>query len=79
MKQNTILIVEDDSSLRDVISETLKLEGYTVASADNGEQALKILQRNKNIALLLSDVQMQPMDGYDLLKICKEQYPDKTL
>jgi len=75
MKQNTVLIVEDDASLRLVISETLKLEGYQVVSADNGEAALKILQRDDSIALLLSDVQMDLMDGHELLKNCKEQYP----
>ncbi len=75
MNQNTVLIVEDDPSLRDVLSETLRLEGYRVVTADSGEQALKKLQKNTSIALLLSDVQMQPMDGYGLLKNCKEQYP----
>ena len=75
MNQNTILIVEDDPSLRDVLSETLRLEGYRVVTADGGEQALKKLEKNTDIALLLSDVQMHPMGGHDLLKSCKEQYP----
>lgn len=75
MSHSTVLIVEDDPSLREVLSETLRLEGYMVTSADNGEQALRILHNNKDIALLLSDVQMQPMGGHDLLKNCKEQYP----
>jgi len=75
MSHSTVLIVEDDPSLREVLSETLRLEGYMVTSADNGEQALRILRNNKDIALLLSDVQMQPMGGHDLLKNCKEQYP----
>jgi len=75
MSHSTVLIVEDDPSLREVLSETLRLEGYMVTSADNGEQALRILRNNKDIALLLSDVQMHPMGGHDLLKNCKEQYP----
>ncbi len=75
MKQSTVLIVEDDPSLRSVLSETLQLEGYPVVSADNGEDALRMLRNNNDIALLLSDVQMQPMSGYDLLKSCKELYP----
>ncbi len=76
MSKATILIVEDDPSLRDVLAETLRLEKYYVETAENGEHALKILGKNKEIALLLSDVQMQPMDGYALLKTCKAQYPD---
>jgi len=75
MKQSTVLVVEDDPSLRSVLSETLQLEGYPVVSTDNGEDALRILRNNKDIALLLSDVQMHPMGGHDLLKNCKEQYP----
>ena len=76
MNRATILIVEDDPSLRDVLGETLRLEKYNVVTAENGEQALKILEENDEIALLLSDVQMHPMDGHALLKTCKAQYPD---
>jgi len=76
MNQATILIVEDDPSLRDVLGEALRLEKYNVVTAENGEHALKILGDNKEIALLLSDVQMNPMDGHALLKTCKAQYPD---
>ena len=75
MKQNTVLIVEDDQSLREVLSETLRLEGYKVATANNGDEALKTLHSNNDIALLLSDVQMHPMGGYELLKNCKENFP----
>lgn len=76
MSQGTVLIVEDDPSLREVLRETLGLEKYNVETAEDGEQALKILEKNKEIALLLSDVQMHPMNGHDLLKNCKTKYPD---
>ena len=76
MNNSTVLVVEDDPSLRDVLSKTLRLEKYHVETAENGEQALDILKENKEIALLLSDVQMQPMDGHTLLKNCKLKYPD---
>jgi two-component system response regulator FlrC len=76
MKQGTVLIVEDDPSLRDVLGETLRLENYDVVTAENGEHALEILQTNNEIALLLSDVKMHPMDGHDLLKNCKTKYPE---
>jgi len=75
MKQSTILIVEDDSSLREVLGETLRLEGYHIVTASNGNEAMKVLRSNDEIKLLLSDVQMQPMSGHDLLKVCRENYP----
>ncbi len=76
MKHNTVLVIEDDPSLREVICETLLLEKYQVVSASNGEQALEVLQRNKEIVLILSDIQMQPMGGHELLKICQQHYND---
>jgi len=74
MNKNTILVIEDDPSLREVICEMLLLEKYQVVSADSGEKALEVLKRNKEIALILSDIQMQPMDGHELLKICQQHY-----
>jgi two-component system response regulator FlrC len=75
----TILIVDDDPSLRDILSKTLSMENFRVEIAEDGNQALKILQNNKDIVLLLSDVQMQPMNGHELLKNCKNLYPDLTV
>jgi len=74
--KRTILIVEDDPSLREVLGKTLSMENYSVELAEDGEHALNILKNNKDIELLLSDVQMQPMNGLDLLKNCKTSYPD---
>ena len=72
----TILVVDDDAGLREVLAKTLSMENYNVIIAEDGFQALKTLKNNKNINLLLSDVQMKPMDGYELLKQCKADYPD---
>ena len=76
MNNNTVLIVEDDPSLLDVIYKTLRLENFNVETAENGKQALNVLQNNNDIALLISDVQMHPIDGYELLRKCKLKYPD---
>ena len=67
MSQAKILIVEDDASLREVLNETLGIAGYDMLLAEDGEQALQYLQQHSDIALVLSDVQMQPMDGNALL------------
>ena len=76
LKSGTVLIVEDDPSLRDILSKTLSMENFQVEVAEDGNHALKILQNNKDIVLLLSDVQMQPMNGHELLKNCKSLFPD---
>ncbi|MFV9614534.1 MAG: sigma-54-dependent transcriptional regulator [Gammaproteobacteria bacterium] len=76
MKSGTILIVDDDPSLRDVLSKTLSMENFQVEIAEDGNHALKILQHNKDIVLVLSDVQMQPMNGHELLKNCKKLFPE---
>ena len=76
LKSGTVLIVEDDPSLRDILSKTLSMENFQVEVAEDGNHALKILQNNKDIVLLLSDVQMQPMNGHELLKNCKSMFPD---
>ena len=69
-----ILIVEDDNDLREALGDTLTLAGYSVYCATDGQQALAALQQHR-IGLVLSDVQMQPMDGEALLQHIKLHYP----
>ena len=75
MNQGTVLVVEDDPALCEVICETLRLANYHVETAENGQQALECLKNNSDIAMLISDVQMQPVDGYALLRSAKSRYP----
>lgn len=75
MNQGTVLVVEDDPALCEVICETLRLANYHVETAENGQQALECLENNSDIAMLISDVQMQPVDGYALLRSAKSRYP----
>ncbi len=69
-----ILIVEDDNDLREALTDTLELAGYQVLSAEDGEAGLLVLAERK-VGMVLSDVQMQPMDGETLLKQVKLAYP----
>lgn len=66
MVNKQILLVEDDTNLREALADTLQLNGYDVISAEDGQQALLKLQQH-SVDLVLSDVQMQPMDGFELL------------
>lgn len=69
----TILVVEDDPSMRDMLFMVLEAEGAKVFSAENGEVAKKVIQEN-NIDIVVSDVQMPVCDGVDLLKWVKENF-----
>ncbi|WP_085910043.1 response regulator [Kiloniella majae] len=68
----TILCVEDEDALREDLVEELEDEGYDVLSARNGEEGLKIISENKNLDLVLSDISMPIMNGFELLKQVRE-------
>jgi two-component system response regulator FlrC len=69
-----IMVVEDDANLRIALCDTLELAGYRVTATDHGQKALDKLA-NEPISLLLSDLQMQPMDGHTLLKKARAMLP----
>jgi len=72
---NRILIVDDEQSMRELLSIMLRKEGYEVVTADNGEKALKAVQ-NDIFDLVITDLKMPQMDGMTLLKEVKESSPD---
>ena len=74
MSQPKVLVVEDDLSLREALSDTLQLAGYSVFNAADGIAALEILEQDK-VDVVVSDVQMAPMDGSALLRAIKNHYP----
>ena len=70
----TILIVDDDEDLRDLNSDLLSSQDYQVFCAEDAKQALQILE-HEHIDLILSDVIMTGMSGYQLASIVQEKYP----
>ncbi|VAW77401.1 Flagellar two-component response regulator FleR [hydrothermal vent metagenome] len=66
MSQPVVLIVEDDSALRDALCATVELAGFAVKSAESGEQALSLVNEH-DFQLVVSDVQMDGIDGHTLL------------
>ncbi|MEH6633408.1 MAG: response regulator [Halopseudomonas aestusnigri] len=68
----TILCVEDEDALREDIVEELTDEGYQVLSARNGAEGLKIISENSTVDLVLSDITMPIMDGFEFLKQVRE-------
>jgi two-component system response regulator FlrC len=71
----TILVVEDDRPLQDALVTTLTSAGFKVLAAADGGAALKLIGATA-VDLVVSDVQMQPMDGRELLKRLQQQQPD---
>lgn len=70
----TLLVVDDEPSLATMAREMLSSQGYRVLTANSGEQALEILEK-ETIALMVSDVVMPQMDGYQLAATVQQQYP----
>ncbi|HEX8138035.1 MAG TPA: response regulator [Pyrinomonadaceae bacterium] len=63
----TVLMVDDDDALRELIAETLESEGYTVLAARNGQEALELCaRRDKPVDLLITDVVMPELSGREL-------------
>ncbi|MEW8221149.1 MAG: sigma-54 dependent transcriptional regulator [Candidatus Thiodiazotropha taylori] len=75
MSQTTVLIVEDDPALREALSDTLELADYSVVTAEDGRSALELLKQAP-VGMVVSDVQMQPMDGHTLLREVRKGYPE---
>jgi len=68
---STILIVDDKSSMRKVLRQTLESDGNTILEAEDGEMALETIKA-KHVDLMISDIKMPKLDGMSLLKMIKE-------
>ncbi|MDY6941643.1 MAG: sigma-54 dependent transcriptional regulator [Pseudomonadota bacterium] len=66
MTAASVLVVEDDETLREALCDTLEIAGYSVISATEGASALELLETH-TVGLVISDVQMRPMDGRELM------------
>jgi two-component system response regulator PilR (NtrC family) len=75
MKQEiTILVVDDEAMMRQLLEKILGRDGYRVLCVADGEEALAIMGREE-INIVISDLQMSGMSGLDLLKVVKKDYP----
>lgn len=77
-KKKLILLVEDDSFLAGMYSTKLKMEDFEVELADNGEDALKMVQKNVPDLVLL-DIILPRMDGFEVLKSIKNSPKTKDV
>ena len=73
----TILLVDDEDSIRDFLAEILSEQGYKVFEASNGEEGLQVFNEcNENIHLLISDVTMPKMGGPELANELRKLQPN---
>lgn len=68
MEQTKILVVDDEARMRKLVKDFLTIKGYQVIEAGDGEEAVEIFFQQEDIALILLDVMMPKMDGWEVLK-----------
>jgi DNA-binding NtrC family response regulator len=71
---DTILIIEDKDSMRDMLKQTLEAEGYQVIPAKDGSEGIKKLS-DEQIGLVLTDLKLPKKDGFDVLRAVKQETP----
>jgi CheY-like chemotaxis protein len=78
-KRKTILVVDDMQPMRDILRFSLKKEGYDVVVASNGETALKYAFDENSPDLIVLDIMMPKMDGYEVLRQLRESDAAKQI
>ncbi|MCY3692419.1 MAG: response regulator, partial [Chloroflexi bacterium] len=71
--RRTILVVDDEPHIVQFTAMNLEVEGFNVATASNGEEALETLEGNSDIDLVVLDVMMPGIDGFETLSRIREQ------
>lgn len=71
----SILIVDDEEVLRTLLEKILSREGYKIRCAPDGVAALEMM-REEPCSIVISDMQMPRMDGFELLRTIKNEFPD---
>jgi two-component system response regulator FlrC len=69
-----LLVVEDDPDLREALVDTLQLAEFNLVEADCAERALELLDEHRDIAMVISDVNMGQLSGHDLLHFVRTNY-----
>src|SRR6266852_1868463 len=76
MAADRILVVDDEESIREIVSSMLTTAGYKCHQAASGNEALALLESGEKFELMLSDLMMANLDGIGLLERTKERFPD---
>lgn len=71
----TVLAVDDEPMMRALLEKILARDGYRIITAEDGAMALSILE-DQPVSIVLSDIQMPKMNGFELLKVLKSRFPE---
>ncbi len=71
----TILVVDDEEMMRSLLSKILTRDGYTLVTAEDGQAALEVLS-SRPVSIIISDIKMPRLNGFELLKAVKTKYPE---
>ena len=75
MPKASILIIDDDETIRYFLSRDLEAEGFQVATADSGEKGLKAIEKEA-ADLVLLDIRLPDLSGIDVLQKIRGQWPE---
>ncbi|HJQ20585.1 MAG TPA: response regulator [Gemmatimonadaceae bacterium] len=76
----TIVVVDDDQTVRRVVARQLERAGYGVLEASDGEDALRVMtEHHEPVDLVVSDISMPAMDGLELVELLRNAYPELPL
>ena len=74
-RAKTLLVVDDDPAVRDLETQILRLQGYTVLEADSAAEAMRVAASTSAIHLLITDFAMPEVDGLELTRRFRAAYP----
>ncbi|CUX18107.1 Transcriptional regulatory protein SrrA [Clostridium sp. C105KSO15] len=72
MEQLKILVVDDEARMRKLVKDFLSVKGFSVVEASNGEEAVDVFFEQKDIVLIILDVMMPKMDGWETCKTIRK-------
>ena len=74
--EHIVLVVDDDRDVRDLFADTLRENGHHVEDARDGDEALRLIDDGLRPCLVLADVMMPRMDGWDLSRTLGKRMPE---
>ncbi len=72
MEQLKIMVVDDEARMRKLVRDFLSVKGYLVIEAEDGEQAVDLFFKDKDISLIILDVMMPKMDGWEVCRMIRQ-------
>ena len=75
LDKERILVVDDEEAVREMVSKIIHLIGHEAVTAGSGKEALEIL-KNEPFSILITDIRMPEIDGFELMKAVRNQFPD---